>query len=340
MKTTALLTVAIPTYNRPKELRATLERLLPQLTDECFLLIIDNHSALPVAGEVKDLFEKHPTVKYEIRRNRVNIGGDANIMRCFEYCETKWLWTLGDDDEVSENAIEIILSDVKRNPDVLYINYYSPCPLHPRRVASKLTVGRKEFLENMDLLAASMFISANVNNVGNFSEDSYWATRYTYSCASQVVIILFNLKEDSKAIFSDKVVCAGGSVPNPGGHTNVNLVQLRGLATLLDLPFDPPTKKLVASKLKDVALNWIRIEAVVKSLLVDYYNSGKVVKVVSEYRRFHRIFFGQLGIALYVRSVFWLTLLTLSKKLTFQLIRIGYLRKRGIDIRNWLSGGR
>ena len=55
------LTVAIPTYNRNATLKATLEHLLPQWNERCKLLILDNHSDVPVEETLRDLLAAYPT---------------------------------------------------------------------------------------------------------------------------------------------------------------------------------------------------------------------------------------------------------------------------------------
>ena len=50
-----MITIAIPTYNRNRTLKENLRLLLPQLTDRCRLLIIDNCSDTPVAETLADL---------------------------------------------------------------------------------------------------------------------------------------------------------------------------------------------------------------------------------------------------------------------------------------------
>lgn len=106
------LSVIIPTYNRPKQILARVGELLPQLTSEIELIILDNCSPLVVQKLVCDAY---PETKDQIKhiRNLANIGANANICRCFEVGSCDWLWLLGDDDIVLPNAIESILSEVK-----------------------------------------------------------------------------------------------------------------------------------------------------------------------------------------------------------------------------------
>ena len=109
-----LLTIAIPTYNRPEQLQNTLRVVLPQVVSDerVRLLVLDNHSATSAQQVYDALAIEGVGERVEIILNKVNIGGNANIMRCFEMCETSWLWVLGDDDAPSPDAVKIILQDI------------------------------------------------------------------------------------------------------------------------------------------------------------------------------------------------------------------------------------
>lgn len=115
-----ILTIAIPTYNRPSQIKTQVELLLPQLTDEVTLLVMDNHSTI----SVESLFTSDQLAQFRIIRNKVNIGADANIAKCYDICETKWLITLGDDDPVEPFAVATILHDIKNvSPNTIFLNY-------------------------------------------------------------------------------------------------------------------------------------------------------------------------------------------------------------------------
>jgi glycosyltransferase involved in cell wall biosynthesis len=114
-----VLTIAIPTYNRPKQVQTQVRLLLPQLNESLCLVIYDNCSDIAV----QNLFTEDELSKFQIIRNRVNVGGDANIARCFENCTTKWLWTLSDDDLIKQNAVEIILNEINKNVEAVFINF-------------------------------------------------------------------------------------------------------------------------------------------------------------------------------------------------------------------------
>ena len=116
-----ILTIAIPTYNRPEQIQIQVRLLLPQLNERVDLVVIDNCSPIPV----KELFTNDELSKFSLIHNRVNIGADANIARCFETCSTPWLWTLSDDDFVKSNAIETVLAEITQNPEAVFLCFWS-----------------------------------------------------------------------------------------------------------------------------------------------------------------------------------------------------------------------
>ena len=116
-----ILTIGIPTYNRPQNIVKTVRTLLPQLNERVKLVVHDNCSDTPVA----DLFTDDEKKLFYIRRNNVNIGGDANIAGVIYHADTKWVWDLGDDDYPLEDAINTILKYIDKYPDTLMFNFNS-----------------------------------------------------------------------------------------------------------------------------------------------------------------------------------------------------------------------
>jgi glycosyltransferase involved in cell wall biosynthesis len=115
-----ILTISIPTYNRSEQIQTQVRLLLPQLNKRVLLVVYDNCSK----KLVKELFTENELSQFTIVRNRMNVGGDANIARCFEYCTTPWLWTLSDDDYVKSDAVGIVLTEITQNLESVFINFY------------------------------------------------------------------------------------------------------------------------------------------------------------------------------------------------------------------------
>lgn len=102
------LTISIPTYNRAAKLRAQLERIAPQLSDEAKCCVFDNASTDDTAAAIERA--RMPHVSYF--RATHNAGLVGNIIRCFENCSTEWLWVLGDDDPIAPNAVDRLLASI------------------------------------------------------------------------------------------------------------------------------------------------------------------------------------------------------------------------------------
>ena len=124
-----ILTVAIPTRNRFDLLKRQIESLSPQITDEVEVVIIDNNSEKEVQVATQFLIDNHYS-KYIFIKNKFNIGGDANFLRCFDYCTTTWLLTLGDSRLISNNAIQVVLENIKRNQEASFVNFFYASKYH------------------------------------------------------------------------------------------------------------------------------------------------------------------------------------------------------------------
>ncbi|MBV1680226.1 glycosyltransferase [Bacteroides stercoris] len=181
---TKILTIAIPTYNRIEQIQKQVRLLLPQLVSEVKLVVYDNHSNI----QVSDLFTELELEKFLIIRNRVNIGGDANIARCFENCETKWLWTLSDDDWVQKDAISKILYYIRSNQDKTFINFWSP--------VNYVTENSEQFLRFLsrgDIFCSSFTMSACVYNMEILRDDLYFYYRNLSSMVGTLIMLTKNI---------------------------------------------------------------------------------------------------------------------------------------------------
>jgi glycosyltransferase involved in cell wall biosynthesis len=157
------LTIVIPTYNRNRELNFTIGILLPQLSKFVNLVVLDNCSPIPVSDTVSELIDSSPFGKFvSVVTNNINIGGDANIVRCFEHSSGDWIWIVADDDVPDENAVSIIQATIEKNPRVGIVNYYAPCATHPVRGRSVSSSGVAEYIRNMDSFGSHLFLPASV----------------------------------------------------------------------------------------------------------------------------------------------------------------------------------
>ena len=196
----SILTIAIPTYNRPLQLQKQIRSIIPLLTDEVELLVIDNCGNY----DIHTLFEPNELSCFGIVTNKFNIGGSSNIAKCFELCKSKWLWTLSDDDEITDNSIEIILNDIKDNPEAYYINYnnltdYKACTLN-------------DFCKSYTDYQKLFWMSVCIYNVDALMPYMYYYHRALSTMQAGIVLLVRALSDNQKfyVLGSTKTIIKNG----------------------------------------------------------------------------------------------------------------------------------
>lgn len=111
------LSILIPTYNRCTYLKCNLDNLLPQLydyKDEVELWISDNCSS-DKTKEIIYEYKQSSSIEINYIRNNENIGGLKNTLQLVEKARGEYLFVMGDDDVLSPNFMDIIMSSLKGN---------------------------------------------------------------------------------------------------------------------------------------------------------------------------------------------------------------------------------
>lgn len=249
-----MLTIAIPTYNRNKILEKNLKLLLPQLTEACSLLILDNSSDIPVSETIEDLIKKYSKVNINVIRNKYNIGMTGNILKCFELCDNSWLWILGDDDQVKEGAIKQILQDILIYKQNHFISYAWDEPSFNRK-KDILTSDINQLIDKIESIGVILFISTSIYNIkkviNSISYGSFFQTTY----APHLAILFMSLKDGGHCTLSKKQI-----VINEGFLTPIQLrwdqLFIYQIIILLRLPLNPLTISKLKRKLVELTRLW------------------------------------------------------------------------------------
>lgn len=201
-----ILTIAIPTYNRPDFIKKSVRSILPQLTNNVCLVVYDNCSSIPV----RNLFNENELSKFSIVRNHVNIGGDANILRCIESVESGWCWVLGDDDTISLDAIDIIMETIHENPEVCYINFGNNNNVK--------TQGLDELLSHWNHIGTfghSYFISRCLFNMNKLKNSIIYYYQFLSSQIGQIAMVIKYIEHNAHefCLFSKRELVYENSYP-------------------------------------------------------------------------------------------------------------------------------
>jgi len=309
------LTVAIPTYNRNEVLRTSLAHLLPQLNEQCRLLIVDNHSEIPVEDSLRDLVRQYPRVTCRFVRNRCNVGGAANILRCFELCDTEWMWLLGDDEHAAPNATETILRSIKEHPSCLFLHFGSPNYCHLRSYA---TSGLREFVESIDSWSHLNFMSVGVYNIPAIQPKLRLGHHFAYSFSPHPALLLASIGERGCCWFSDEPIIGYQAQPE---WSELNV--LLGKMTLLELLPDDNIRRTFAAKISRLP----SLEAVTVILTKAGWESHNPSETLFQYDQicnrlyyYHRPPLGRLRMFAYRLMVRWPSISYVVLKKLFPLL--------------------
>jgi abequosyltransferase len=199
------ITIAIPTYNRSFYLSRLLSRLSEVNLRNAQILIVDNCST----DDTEEVVQKYASgifkniVKY--CKNSVNIGAEANILRCFELADTEWLWIIGDDDIPVINCMDILYNVIVPRQDCQYFNFATTIlALRTARRSGFITSGIAELVTHLDCYSNFLFISAGIYKRPSFLKYLPNAYRYIYAYSVQLALIFSVMAESSynKCYFS------------------------------------------------------------------------------------------------------------------------------------------
>ena len=245
-----MLTVAIPTFNRNERLVENLRVLLPQMqecADQCRLMVLDNCSDVPVEQSLSALLKQFPEVESEFIRHRVNIGANANIMRCFEACRTPWIWVLGDDDPVQPRAIATILETAEAQPQSVLLNFSSD----GQRKEARALQGIAALAEHLDASADLPWISSSVYKNDAMLPHLKLGYLYSYSLLPHIVTLLSAIGEHKGSFLSPaQIVDAAQRKKTSDSAQGWALIPLAlGYGIVGDLPMPDTTRRLLLQKL-------------------------------------------------------------------------------------------
>ena len=202
------LSIVIPTYNRQAQLKTTIEKLLKQSEYDFNIHIIDNASSYSVEDSLKDIISQS-SVSISIHSRKNNVGGDINIAEAISFADGEYAWLLGDDDNISDDAIKKILNSINNNSEASVICFN----MYPREELPEIFTAEtiNEYFDyscNMKYKYSIdyLYISTKIYKVQSVSKYISYAIQNAYLCMSQGIIILQALLDNHKiAMINDQI---------------------------------------------------------------------------------------------------------------------------------------
>jgi glycosyltransferase involved in cell wall biosynthesis len=115
------LSICIATYNRARFLAQTLDNILPQLNEQCEVVVSDNASTDDTAQVVSEYAARWNNVRY--RKQETNVGLDRNFDAAVEHARGEYCWLFADDDLLKADAVATILAALRPNLSLVLANW-------------------------------------------------------------------------------------------------------------------------------------------------------------------------------------------------------------------------
>jgi len=121
-----ILSIVIPAYNRPNELKTCLESFINQVNDniedDIEIIVCDDNSDTNSLAFVKEFENTYKYICY--KKYKKNIGLEQNLINSTKFASGKYLWIFGDDDFLeSKHALNKILKILKtKTYEILILN--------------------------------------------------------------------------------------------------------------------------------------------------------------------------------------------------------------------------
>jgi glycosyltransferase involved in cell wall biosynthesis len=228
-----LLTIAIPTYNRKKQLLSRIEEICncPN-AKKIKILVIDNKSDEDPTIEAKHIADQFGVV-IEVIRNNVNVGMCANICKCFEVTNTEWMWLLGDDDPIKSDALEQIFDKINLAGESCVLMKFGGNEMIPPVTTITELQGVNQFscfVDSSWRFSTMLFISNSVFRISSLKKYTHYGYTWSYSLAPHLAIILPAMRDGFATFVFPNSILENSMPENRGGWNEWRLRM--GTATL------------------------------------------------------------------------------------------------------------
>lgn len=181
-----ILTISIPTYNRPDQVAKLLRGILGQITPSVEVVIRDDSTNSETEKLVRQLFNEFDKTEQLSYFKGEKLGMDRATLFVVENARGAYVWTFGDDDEMVPGAIQKVITLVTRHPNISFIWANYVCPEVP---GSGDGLGEERFFKDgsealevltnkMTLLSTFIFKKENAMKAWKIAEShigSWWS---------------------------------------------------------------------------------------------------------------------------------------------------------------------
>ena len=205
------LSICIPTYNRSGHLLECVQNILSaagEYSHQIEIVISDNASTDDTKAKGEELQSKYHFIKYH--RNETNVI-DKNFFIAAGLAGGDYLWILGDDDRIEENAIEEVFEKIRAGYNLIVVNHSIWLNQFSQEFKKKAIPLAKDivFINSNKLLSvlgprlgfiSSVVIKRDIFlKVPSFEYESFYEYGYSFMTS-----VYFAVRQDCRACFIAK----------------------------------------------------------------------------------------------------------------------------------------
>lgn len=164
-ETFPLISICIPSYNRPEKLNELLETVdFSDVKDIEIIICEDNSPKRKEIRDMIDMFKNHSKYGVFYYENEKNLGYDKNLKELIRKSLGKWVIFMGDDDQFVPGALDKLGKFLKKNDNLGYILRAHRKINEKGKVENFRYFGETKFFDSgkdtfIDLFRKSVFIS-------------------------------------------------------------------------------------------------------------------------------------------------------------------------------------
>ena len=186
------LSICIATYNRAEYIGETLESIIPQVTEEVEIVVVDGASTDNTEEVMHGYLQRCDRIRYV--RLPAKGGVDQDFCKAIEVAKGEYCWPFPDDDLLNPGAISTLLHEVKKGYSLIVVN------------AQVTNRDFSKILENKRL-------QINTNEIYDELEFEQLFHRVISSCISFIGCVVINrdlwLQREKECYFGTEFVHAG-----------------------------------------------------------------------------------------------------------------------------------
>lgn len=152
-----LLSICIPTYNRPEYLSRLLKTIKSE-RKELFEVVVSDSSENDASREIVHQMLNRQQFLWKYHKNNVVISATENMNMCIRLALGKFIYLIHDDDFMEENGVDIILDKIALN------SRYKTFMFGVKLVDSKGSVMRKQVFKQHKMLSPREAYKRLLNN--------------------------------------------------------------------------------------------------------------------------------------------------------------------------------